>query len=121
MSARDWAGEYRALTDEIKRTATADSFDAQAIHKRNTYAMAQFPAVLDALDEAECEIERQRGDLVIERRRAEAAEAALDRVGELATDLENSPQVGYDSSEQWELDTRRVVARELRAALDGTS
>ncbi|KHJ74667.1 hypothetical protein [Rhodococcus sp. Chr-9] len=79
------------------------------------------PALLDALDDAECEIERQRGDLVIERRRAEAAEATLDRVEELATDLENSPQVGYDSSEQWELDTRRVVARELRAALDGTS
>lgn len=40
-------------------------------------------AVLDELDDAECEIERQRGDLVIERRRAEAAEAALARVREL--------------------------------------
>lgn len=28
------------------------------------------PTLLDALDEAECEIERLRGDLVIERRRA---------------------------------------------------
>lgn len=44
-------------------------------------------SLIDALDEAECEVERQRGDLIIERRqgtaelrRAEKAEAALDRV-----------------------------------------
>ena len=47
--------------------------------------------------------------------------ATVERVQELAVDLENSPQVGYDSSEQWELDTRRIVARELRAALGGDS
>ncbi|WP_068166483.1 hypothetical protein [Rhodococcus phenolicus] len=110
MSARDWAGEYHALTDEIKRTATADSFDAQAIHKRNTYAMTHFPAVLDALDDAECEIERQRGDLVIERRRAEAAEAALDRVRKLVQD-EDGEWLPY-----W-----RATTDEIRAALDGTS
>lgn len=42
------------------------------------------PALLDALDDAECEIERQRGDLVIERRRANAAEAAIDSIREYA-------------------------------------
>ncbi|MFD6677518.1 hypothetical protein ACFWDA_24555 [Rhodococcus zopfii] len=47
-------------------------------------AVNSLPALLDALDEAECEIERQRGDLVIERRRANAAEAALDRVRKYA-------------------------------------
>lgn len=40
-------------------------------------AVTALPALLAALDDAECEIERQRGDLVIERRRANAAEAAL--------------------------------------------
>lgn len=41
-------------------------------------------ALFDALDDAECEIERQRGDLVIERRRAEAAEAELARLRAIA-------------------------------------
>lgn len=45
--------------------------------------------------------------------------AALARVQELAGDLEGTPQVGYDSPEQWEFDTRRIVAQELRAALEG--
>ncbi|MCK8674111.1 hypothetical protein M1M07_23745 [Rhodococcus sp. HM1] len=47
-------------------------------------AVNALPALLDALDDAECEIERQRGDLVIERRRANAAEAALARVRKVA-------------------------------------
>ncbi|UPK64930.1 hypothetical protein MYP14_06145 [Rhodococcus pyridinivorans] len=44
---------------------------------------------------------------------------ALDRVRELADELEASPKVGATGEEQWELDTRRVVGRELRDALDG--
>ncbi len=36
-------------------------------------------AVIDALDDAECGIERQRGDLVIERRQVAALEAELAR------------------------------------------
>lgn len=41
------------------------------------WARNHLPALLGELDEAECEVERLRGDLVIERRRADAAEAAL--------------------------------------------
>lgn len=112
MSARDWVGEYRALTDEINRTATAHSYDALAIHKRRNYAATHFPALLDALNDAECEIERQRGDLVIERRRAEAAEAALDRVRALCMSTDgdwiNSDFIGN-------------TVGDIRAALDGTS
>lgn len=62
-------------------------------------------ALLGQLDDAECEIERQRGDLVIERRRAEAAEAAIARVRALAY----SDAVGYSEEE-------RIIA-----ALDGES
>lgn len=38
-------------------------------------------------------------------------------VAELADDLAASPAVGGSSAEQWEFDTRRQVATEIRAAL----
>ncbi len=68
-------------------------------------AVNALPALLDALDDTECEVERQRGDLVIERRRAEAAEAALARVRQLV----DSTKLDWWSESM------------VRAALDGDS
>ncbi|MBH0123647.1 hypothetical protein ACWDUD_01475 [Rhodococcus sp. NPDC003382] len=64
-------------------------------------------------------VDEQRGRAVRAELERDRAEAALARVREYVDDLANVPNVGYDSSEQWELDTRREVARELRAVLDG--
>lgn len=75
-------------------------------------AVNALPALLDALDDSECEVERQRGDLVIERRRAEAAEAALNRVRNLCMTVDgdwiNSDFIGN-------------TVGDIRAALDGDS
>lgn len=49
----------------------------------------------------------------------ERLRTTLGRVQELAADLESTPQVGYDSSEQWEFDTRRIIAQELLRVLEG--
>lgn len=52
---------------ELRRIAT----DGWTIHPEQALAL------LDALDAAECEAERLRGDVAIERRRVDAAETAL--------------------------------------------
>ncbi|MGN0126059.1 MAG: hypothetical protein ACI38R_22685 [Rhodococcus sp. (in: high G+C Gram-positive bacteria)] len=69
-------------------------------------------ALLAALDDAECEIERQRGDLVIERRRAEAAEAALERVRAMCRDTG-----AYQAmARRGRFSSARVLAVEILAA-----
>ncbi|MGV5046851.1 hypothetical protein [Rhodococcus pyridinivorans] len=96
-----------ASEDEAKWIADAGPCTADLI----VAAVNALPALLDALDDAEFEIERQRGDLVIERRRAEAAEATLDRVRELSE--EGKCWGGADAIEEF--------IRRLDEILDGTS
>ncbi|WP_068160474.1 hypothetical protein [Rhodococcus phenolicus] len=83
-------GRAELITEGRRRLAAYESATAWSQEEMNAadewhgWQIANGEELLDALDDAECEIERLRGDLVIERRRAGAAEAALDRVRKYA-------------------------------------
>ncbi|WP_371053671.1 hypothetical protein [Rhodococcus gordoniae] len=118
---RPWIAEYSGPTGncviphDAQSTLEAVAFTRllPAWHDAELIAAAvnALPALLDALDDAECEIERQRGDLVIERRWAEAAQVVLDRVRDLAE--EGKCWGGSDAIEEF--------IRRLDEILDGTS
>lgn len=77
-----------------------------------SWALEHGLALLDEADENDRTIQTLR-------RQRDEAEAALDRVRELAEALASTPLVGSSSEEQWEFDTRRIVAGELRDAVKG--
>lgn len=106
------AERAQAARSDIARCEFHRVTPSRHSHRQVAASQRDVPALLDALDDAECEIERQRGDLVIERRRAEAAEAALDRVRALCMSTDgdwiNSDFIGN-------------TVGDIRRALDGTS
>lgn len=72
--------EGRALLRRFDMAPQMTESEVDAADAWHSWQIDNGEALLDALDEADHEIERQRSDLVIERRRAKAAEAALDNI-----------------------------------------
>lgn len=106
------AERAQAALSDIARCEFHRVTPSRHSHRQVAASQRDVPALLDALDRAE-DYTKANQQIV------DQCVAALDRVRELADELEASPKVGATGEEQWELDTRRVVGRELRDALDG--
>lgn len=123
------AERAQAARNDIYRCEFRGWIPAKASYRSIAASQADVPALLDALDEAEFEIERQRGDLVIARRhgtaqyrRAEKAEAQLAEAQDTIRGYESAVEglATTIGEQRQQLSAIRDYAQELHALADTT-